>query len=118
MLLAEKIMRVTFHDAVESIRGMPRAKMIVRFCYYNAEGKRIKVKARKASALYRDWYGECNICPANDAIITRLHILMNPTCTALDITEDVTFEQLMDAIEEVTVGFKPETNMGGQIEYD
>ena len=111
-------MIVTFHDAVESIRGMSRAKMIVRFCYYNAEGKKIKVSPRKASALYRDWYGECNICPANDAVISQLHILMNPTCTALDVTEDVTFEQLMDAIEEETVGFEPEPNMGGQMEHD
>ena len=112
MLCAKNVSSVTFDDAVENIRGMRRAEIIVRFCYDNEEGEKAKVKSMKASALYRDWYGECDVCPANDAVISQLHILMNPTCTALDINEDITFERLMDAIERVTVGYKPKNKEG------
>lgn len=103
---ARNVLNVTFGEAVEKIRGMRRAEMVVRFRYQNNEEEEIAVKSIKASALYKDWYGECNICPANDTKIHHLHILMNPACTALDINDDVSFERFMDALEEVTVGHK------------
>lgn len=101
---AKNVLDIAFNDVIEKNRGFRRAEIIIRFCYYNAEGKKVKVKSMKASALYRDWYGECIVCPPNDARISQLHILVNPICTALDIKEDVTFEQLMNVLEEVTVG--------------
>lgn len=106
MLNARNTLTVTLEEAVEKIRGNRRAEMIVRFRYRNNDDEEVRVKSLKASALYKDWYNDCNICPANDAQISHLHILLNPTCTALDITGDVTFEQLMDTIEAVTVGRK------------
>ena len=106
MPIARNTLNVTFEEAAEKIRGKRRAEMIVRFRYRNYDDEEVKVKSLKVSALYKDWYTDCNICPANDASISHLHILLNPTCTALDITDDVTFEQLMDMIEKVTVGQK------------
>lgn len=109
MLNARNILNVTFEEAIEKIRGMCRSEMVVRFCYRNNEDEEVAVKSIKASALYKDWYGDCDICPANDTKIRHLHILLNPTCTALDITDDVTFEQFMDALEDVAVGHKHST---------
>lgn len=106
MLNARNTLNVTFDEAIEKIRSMRRAEIVVRFHYRNNEDEEIAVKSIKASALYRDWYGECDICPANDTKIYHLHILMNPACTALDISDDVSFERFMDALEEVTVGHK------------
>ena len=101
---ARNVLNVTFGEAVEKIRGMRRSEMVVRFRYRNNDDKEVSVKSLKVSVLYKDWYNDCNICPANDAKISHLHILLNPVCTALDVEGDITFEQLMDALEEVTVG--------------
>ena len=101
---ARNTQNVTFKEAVEKLRGIRRAELVVRFRYRNCDDKEVAVKSVKASSLYKDWYGNCNICPANDTVIRRLHILINPSCTALDVTDAVTFEQLMDALETAAVG--------------
>ena len=103
---ARHTLKVTFEEATEKIRGIRKSEMVVRFRYRNNNDEEVSVKSLKASALYKDWYNNCNICPANDAPLSHLHILLNPICTALDVTGEVTFEQLMDMIEEVTVGHK------------
>ena len=103
---ARDVLKVTFEEAAEKIRGLCRAEMVVRFRYRNNDDEEVKVKSLKVSALYKDWYNDCNICPANDVQISHLHILLNPTCTALDVTSDVTVEQLMETLEAVTVGHK------------
>ena len=103
---ARKILNVSFEEAIEKIRGMRRADMVVRFRYRNYDDEEVEVKSIKVSALYKDWYNDCNVCPANDTSISHIHILLNPVCTALDINDDVSFEQFMDALEEVTVGHK------------
>ena len=106
MPIARTTLKMTFEEAAAKIRGIRRAEMVIRFRYRNNDDEEVNVKSLKVSALYKDWYKDCNICPANDTQISHLHILLNQTCTALDITDDVTFEQLMDTIEAVTVGHK------------
>ena len=101
---ARTVVSATFQDAIEMMRGVRRSNLIIRFAYRNYEDDDVNVKSTKASTLYRDWYSECNICPPNDTDIYRLHILISPICTAIDIKEPVHFEQLMDSLEEVTVG--------------
>lgn len=103
---ARNILNVTFKEAVEKIRGVRKAEMVVRFRYLNYDNEEVVVKSIKLSKLYKDWYNECNICPANDTPISHLRILLNQTCTALDINENITFENLMNAVEEVTAGYK------------
>lgn len=106
MTNASKLLKVSFAEATDKIRGIRRAEMVVRFRYRNNNDEEVRVKSLRVSALYKDWYNDCNICPANDTHISNLHILLTSTCTALDIISDVTFEQLMDTIEAVTVGRK------------
>lgn len=101
---ARNVLNVTFEEAIKKIRGNRRAEMIVRFRYRNSDDEEVRVKSLRVSALFKDWYSDCNYCPANDTPINHLHILLNQTCTALKITDIVTFEQLMDTIEEVTLG--------------
>ena len=103
---AKNVLKVTFEEAMEKVRGVQRGGLVVRFRYRNCDDEEVIVKSIRASALYKDWYGDCNICPANDAVVTRLRILINPSCTALDITHDVVFERFMDTLEAVTVGWK------------
>lgn len=103
---ARNILKVSFEEAVEKIRGVRRAEIVVRFRYRNYDDEEVAVKSIKLSVLYKDWYNDCNICPANDTPISHLHILLNQTCTALDIDDDITFEIFMNAVEEVTVGHK------------
>lgn len=106
MLKAKNTLNVTFEEATEKIRGVCKSKMVIRFGYRNNDNKEVRVKSLKVSALYKDWYNDCNICPANDTQIDHLHILLNQTCTALDIAGELTFGQLMDTIEDVTAGYK------------
>lgn len=105
---ANKILSVTFNEAIEMLRGFRRAELIIRYRFNNVDDATVNVKSMKVSALYKDWYGECHFCPSNDTLINRLHILL-PTHVALDITHDVEFGRLMDALEEVTVGRKHHT---------
>lgn len=50
--------------------------------------------------LLRDWYGDCNMCPANDADIQKV-IIDNEYHAELCSTEEkpVTFDELMTKIE-------------------
>ncbi len=105
MAKANKVLSVTFDDAIEMLRGFRRAELVIRYHFNNVDDVTVNVKSMKFSALYRDWYGECHFCPSNDTLINHLHILL-PTHVALDITHDVEFGCLMNALEEVTVGHK------------
>ena len=40
----------------------------VVFKYHNVDGKYILYHG-SALELWRDWWGECNLCPANDAVV-------------------------------------------------
>ena len=103
MSYAKNTLNVNFKEAVQEMRGFRRSEMIIRFRYQNDFGEEGIVKSLNASALYKDWYHNRDICPADDVHISHLHILL-PTCVALDVTDKVTFERLMNAIEDVTVG--------------
>lgn len=103
---AKTTLTVSFEEAMEKIKGFRRSELVIRFRYNNAEDKPVAVRARKVSTLFADWYGDCAHCPPNDTTVRKVHILINPLCTALDIAEDVVFEQLMDRIEDVTTGHK------------
>lgn len=105
MRKASNTLNVSFEEAVEKMRGFRRAELIIRYRFTNADNATVDVKSMKASALYKDWYGNCNFCPSNDTYINHLHILL-PTHVALDIAHDVQFECLLNALEEVTVGHK------------
>lgn len=102
---ASKTLSVTFDEAIEMLHGFRRAELIVRYFFINSDGAVVRVKSMKASALYKDWYGECNYCPSNDTYVSHLHILL-PTHIALDVKHDVRFERLMNVLEKVAVGHK------------
>lgn len=63
---ARNTLKVTFAEATEKIRGIRKSEMVVRFRYQNNDNEEVRVKSLKVSALYKDWYNDCNICPAND----------------------------------------------------
>lgn len=103
---ARNSFNVTLQEAMEKIKAHRRSELIIRYRYLNAVDRMVTVRSLKVSTLFKDWYNECNFCPANDTAVSNVHILINPTCTALDISEDVLFGQLMDMIAAVTVGHK------------
>lgn len=105
MRYAQTSKQVAFNEAVKLMKGIPRSNLVMGYRYINNWGEEISRRSAKVSAIYRDWYGECNYCPSNDTVVTHLHILL-PTQVALDVVEEVQFGNLMDAIEEVTVGHK------------
>lgn len=97
------VLNLPFEEAAKRMKGLCRSELVIRFSYINCEGKIISVRSCKASMLYRDWYGACNVCPPNDACISSLHILF-PNKTAADIQDTIRFDKLMDTIESVTKG--------------
>ena len=106
MLNARKRLNVTFEEAMARIKGYRRSELIICYQYLNVDDEMVAMKSLKVSTLLKDWYDECNFCPANDTDVSKVHILIHPICTALDISENVPFGQLMNAIEGVTVGRK------------
>ena len=95
---------VTFEEAMERSKGYRRSELMIRYQFLNVYYEMVVVKSLKVSTLFKDWYDECNFCPANDTPASKVHILINPDCTALDISEDVPFGHLMERIEEITTG--------------
>lgn len=67
------------------------------FRTHNADGKEVPVAPISATALIEDWYGDCNICPANDAPVYDLCILF-PDNLELNVVGNITFEELMSAL--------------------
>lgn len=53
--------------------------------------------------LINDWYGECNNCPENDAMLLMATIYRQGIAypiAQIGLNEDITFETLMRALEE------------------
>lgn len=105
MRYAQTTKQVTFNEAISLVRGIPRSRLAMGYSYINDSEKKVVMRSTRVSAIYRDWYGECDYCPSNDAVVTHLHILL-PTQVALDVIGEVPFGNLMDAIEAVTIGRK------------
>lgn len=63
----------------------------------NADGKEVQVAPISATALCEDWYGNCNICPANDAPVYDLCILF-PDNLECNVAGNITFEEVMSAL--------------------
>lgn len=105
MRYAQTVKQASFSEAVSLMKGIPRSNLVMGYHYTNDWGEEVTMRSTKVSAIYRDWYGECDFCPPNDAEVTHLHILL-PKQVALDVVGDVQFGILMDAIEQVTVGHK------------
>lgn len=53
--------------------------------------------------LIDDWYGDCNNCPENDAMLLMATMYRQgvayPICN-IGLNDDITFETLMNALEE------------------
>lgn len=53
--------------------------------------------------LIDDWYGECNNCPENDAMLLMATLYRQGNVypiTQIGLNEDITFETLMNALAE------------------
>ena len=54
----------------------------------------------KLSALYKDWYGECNVCPPNDAKITNVNMRTDVGKRRFDLLDTgLEFGDFMDTLE-------------------
>ncbi len=100
---AKTALSLSFENVIPKLQGVPRSQIMVSFQYENADGNEVTVRSTKASTLYKDWYTECSLCPENDAYITCLHIHL-PSCESIDVDHDLTFEELMFAIEKYAAG--------------
>ena len=71
----------------------------VRICFSwdNMEGARVEQKIY-ATKLIRDWYGDCEYCPENDAAITSL--MVGTTPIPQEALDGFIFENLMNLIED------------------
>lgn len=95
--------KVSFNEAIAQMKNMLRGAVSMKYQYTNEDGKKVSVPTQKVSTIYGDWYGECNYCPANDTMVSHIHLLL-PTNVTLEVEGEVPFGDLMDAIEENTVG--------------
>ena len=102
---AQTTKQVTFDEAIRLMEGIRRSNLVMGYHFINYANDECIIRPTKVSAIYRDWYWECDCCPPNDTVVTHLHILL-PSHVALDVVEYVKFGTLMEAIEEFTVGSK------------
>lgn len=109
---AQNVIRVYFKDVIEYIAGVPKSMIVMRYQFLNECGQTTTIRSTKVSEVYKDWYGECNLCPNNDTIIKNVYILL-PNHTALDVIDEAEFGVLMDAIENFTTGrnYKDKTSI-------
>ena len=103
------VTETTMPDAIERIRQLLPGQVKAKFKWFNVDGKLIQQPAITLVKLYRDWYGDCELCPENDSTLMDL-VLHLPGNKLLAIEQDspVVFGELMDLLES-TMSFRPIT---------
>lgn len=90
---------VSFMDAVNSIKGRIPSRVWVRFCFINTMGDKVRQKDIRLNVLYKDWYGECEHCPANDTPITDVHVRTEDGVKLSLADTGIKFGDFMDTLE-------------------
>lgn len=94
-------MKVDLENAIQGCMLSTPGRVWIGFTFENDIGKRVKQKQVRLSALYKDWYGECDMCPPNDAKITNVNMRTDVSKHRFDIlAEDLEFGDFMDILEE------------------
>ena len=97
----------TLPEALEKVRAFPPAQVTAKFKWFNLDGKLIRRPATTLTMLYRNWYGECEVCPENGSELMDLEFHL-PGNKLLAIKQDapVAFGELMDLLEGA-MSFRP-----------
>jgi len=103
------VTEITMPDAIERIRQLLPGQVKAKFKWFNVDGKLIQQPAVTLVKLYRDWYGDCELCPENDSTLMDLvsHLPGNKLL-AIEQDSPVVFGELMDLLES-TMSFHPIT---------
>lgn len=93
-------MNVSLDEAIRGCKPSTPAQVWVGFTFVNDLGVLVKQKQVKLSALYKDWYGECNVCPPNDAKITNVNMRTDVGQRRFDLLDTgLEFGDFMDTLE-------------------
>lgn len=93
-------MRVDLKTAIQGCKDVTPSLVWIGFEYVNDDGARIKRRQVRLGRLYRDWYGECDLCPSNDTVIASVNMRTDVTCRKFDVADtDLTFGDFMDELE-------------------
>lgn len=93
-----------FKSALTQLLNLEPTEAEITVCTENCDGLRY-TKTATAAEWFVDWYGECEMCPANDAPIHGL-ILQGAGCKPVHLGEGECpefFEDLMEAIRPTMV---------------
>lgn len=93
-------MKVDLKTAIQGCKNVTPSQVWIGFEYVNDAGVRIKQRQVKLCRLYKDWYGECDLCPSNDTGITLVRMRTDVTHMKFDVTDtELKFGDFMDEIE-------------------
>ena len=93
-------METNLEDAIQGCKPATPNKVWIGFAFVNDAGVRVRQRQVRLSVLYKDWYGECSMCPPNDAVITSVNMRTDVGKLRFDLPDgDLQFGAFMDALE-------------------
>ena len=92
-------MSVDLMTAIAGCKDVSPSHVWVGFSFVNDVGRTVRVKQLRLAALYRDWYGECDFCPPNDAKITAVSMRADSTRRKFNVADGLEFGDFMDELE-------------------
>ena len=91
-------MSISFAEALTAINGNNPEKIYFDYSFINDEGERVDRKDNHLPTIYEDWYGECDLCPSNDAKIMDVRIRTDSGQEFALNDDDLEFCDFMDAL--------------------
>lgn len=88
----------SFAEALTAINGNNPEKIYFDYSFINDEGERVDRKDNHLPTIYEDWYGECDLCPSNDAKIMDVRIRTDSGQEFALNDDDLEFCDFMDAL--------------------
>ena len=93
-------MNANLKTAIQGCKNVTPNQVWIGFEYVNDDGIRIKQRQVRLCRLYKDWYGECALCPSNDTEIISVRMRTDITRMKFDVTDTgLKIGDFMDELE-------------------
>lgn len=91
-------MKFTLCDTIKQCRVCTPSTIKIEFSFVNMDEVEIEYKVTMLE-LYKDWWGECDLCPPNDTELSTL-IFYTPGGYLFNVdVNGLSFEELMESIQ-------------------
>lgn len=89
----------TVCELLSNIRNTPPENVRVIYAFRDDNG-RVRRHKQPLAALYRDWFGDCQVCPANDEKLLKATIESGGNASVVLSDGTLEFGEMMAAFEQ------------------